>query len=108
MHWVYLAAAIALEVAGTTCLKLTRGEYLSWPALGVVVCYLSAFSCLGLSLKVLDLSVAYAIWCAGGIALIAVIGVVFFGEALGWVKLAGFAAIIAGVVALQWSSRQVP
>ena len=37
MHWILLAAAIALEISGTTCMKLSEGFTRPWPTAGVFV-----------------------------------------------------------------------
>ncbi len=47
------------------------------------------------------LGVAYGIWSACGVALIALIGAAFLGEHLTWVQVVGIALIIGGVLALE-------
>jgi small multidrug resistance pump len=61
------------------------------------------FYFLTLSLKRVDVSVAYAIWSGVGTALIATVGVLYFREPLSILKVAGLIAIIGGVVALNIS-----
>jgi len=98
MHWFYLAIAIFSEVIGTTALKAADGFTRPGPSLLVVVGYLAAFFFLGLSLRVLPVGIAYALWAALGMVLIAISGWLFFGERLDvWAKL-GLVLIIAGVV----------
>ena len=46
------------------------------------------------------LRVAYAVWAGLGTAGIAVVGYLFLGESLGWVKAGAIGLIIAGVVVL--------
>ena len=46
------------------------------------------------------MSVAYAVWAGLGTAGIAVVGYLFLGESLGWVKAGAIGLIIAGVVVL--------
>lgn len=99
--WLLLAAAIVAEVIGTSLLKLSRGFTQLWPSLGVVVFYLLALFLLALTLRTLSVGVAYAIWAGVGIALIALIGVVLFGESLDLPALLGIGLIVAGVVVLQ-------
>ena len=103
MHWIYLTFAIAFEVAGTTCMKLSAG--FSKPRLSILmgVFYAVSFSFLTVALKKVDLSVAYAIWSGVGTALIAAIGILWFREPLTLVKACGLLAIIGGVVALNLS-----
>lgn len=68
----------------------------------VVVGYLAAFFLLSQSLqRGLALGVAYGIWAAVGVALVALAGWVLFAERLTWVQGAGIALVIAGVMALE-------
>jgi small multidrug resistance pump len=68
----------------------------------VVAGYVTAFGLLSQVLKRgLAVGVAYGIWSAVGVALVALIGVLFLGEALTWIQVAGLALVIAGVAALQ-------
>jgi small multidrug resistance pump len=99
--WLLLGIAIVLEVAGTTCMKLSDGFTRPLPSLGIVVFYAGAFAALTVALKRLEVSVAYAIWSAVGTALIALIGVVLFKESFTPLKAMSLLLIVAGVVGLQ-------
>ena len=101
--WFVLVAAIAAEVGGTTCLKLSEGFSRLVPSLGVVVLYMLSFVFLAWVLKSIDLSVAYAIWAGLGTALVAGVGFLVFGEAISAVRLVSIGLIILGVVGLQLS-----
>ena len=102
--WLILCLSIALEVCGTVCLKLSDGMSRPLPILGVVLFYLSAFALMSSSLKSLEIGTVYAIWAAAGTALIAIIGMVFFGESIASGKIVGLAFVIAGVVLLKVSN----
>lgn len=97
---VCLALAIVLEVSGTTCMKLSEGFTRPWAAVGMVLFYIASFSCLTISLKRIDLGVAYAIWAGVGTALVAVIGFTYFREQVTTLKVASIALVVAGVVGL--------
>lgn len=103
MSWLYLVLAIACEVVGTTCMKLSEGFTRPWPSVTLFVAYLASLGLLTLALKGLDVSVAYAVWSGLGTALIAAIGVAAFGEALNVSKVVCLLLIIAGVVGLNLS-----
>jgi len=45
-------------------------------------------------------SVAYAIWAGLGTAAVAVIGFLFLGESMGWLKATSLGLIVLGVVGL--------
>ncbi|MGE3298498.1 MAG: multidrug efflux SMR transporter [Porticoccaceae bacterium] len=107
MHWFYLALAIAAEVVATSALKAAAGFTRPLPSALVVLGYGIAFYCLSLSLKVVPVGVAYAIWSGVGTALIAVIGWLLFGQTLDLAALIGLALIVAGVAVLQIFSRSL-
>ena len=102
-HWLYLAAAIVMEVIGTTFLKFSEGYTKVVPSVLTVVCYGLCFWLLSLTLKKVDIGVAYAIWAGAGTALIAMIGLLFFKEPMTLWKGLSIVAIIAGVVGLNIS-----
>ena len=107
MHWIYLALAIVCEVVGTTALKAADGFSRPMPVVIVVCGYLAAFLFLGLSLKNLPVGIAYAIWAAFGMVLVALIGWLAFDEKLdGW-ALAGIALIVVGTVLVSGVSQSV-
>jgi small multidrug resistance pump len=107
MHWWYLALAIAAEVVATSALKAAAGFTRPLPSVLVVLGYSIAFYCLSLSLKVVPVGVAYAIWSGVGTALIAVIGWLWLGQTLDLAALIGLALIVAGVAVMQIFSRSL-
>lgn len=100
-HWVLLAIAIVAEVIGTSFLKASDGFTRFWPSVVVVSSYCVAFYFLALTLKTLPVGIAYAVWAGAGIALIALIGWVVFGQALDLPAAVGIALIVAGIGVLQ-------
>lgn len=106
-HWLLLAMAILAEVIGTSFLKSAEGFTRLGPSVIVVVSYVVAFWCLGLTLKTLPVGIAYAVWAGAGVALIALAGYVFYGQALDAPALLGIGLIVAGVVVINLFSRTV-
>lgn len=100
MSWAYLCLAIAFEVSGTTCMKLSQGFTRLGPTIGMVIFYSLSFSMLTLVLKKMEVSVAYAVWSGLGTSLIAIIGIVWFREPATILKLFSLGLIVAGVVGL--------
>lgn len=100
MHWLYLAAAILFEVAGTTSMKLSNGLTRPLPSILIFVFYAISFTALSLALKKIPVSTAYAIWSGVGTALIAAIGIIYFREALSFIKLVCIGLIVIGVIGL--------
>jgi small multidrug resistance pump len=103
LYWTLMIAAILLEVAGTTCMKLSDGFRKLKPSIGIAIFYPLCFGCLTLAMEKIDVSVAYAVWSAIGTALITVIGITYFKERRTMVKYASIALIIIGVVTLNLS-----
>jgi small multidrug resistance pump len=103
--WFYLSIAIVSEVIATSALKAADGFSRLGPSLVVITGYALAFFFLSLTLKTLPLGVAYAIWSGAGVALIALIGWAWYGQALDAIALVGIALIVAGVVILNLCSK---
>ena len=107
MAWVYLMLAILFEVCGTTAMKISDGFQHLLPSITIFVCYGISIACLTLAVRSIEISVAYAIWSAVGMILIATIGIVWFGESATAWKLISIAVIILGVIGLRLSDRLV-
>ena len=104
--WFLLALAIALELSGTICLKLSHGFSRLLPSIGVVFFYIGSFALMAQSLKTLEVGIVYAIWAGVGTALIAVVGVLAFGESITAFKILGLLMIIGGTFLLRMASAQ--
>jgi len=96
--WIFLLAAIAVEVVGVTIMKSVADAgsvsslMVMYAMIGLSFCFLA------LSVKRLPLALAYAIWETVGLICVAFIGVRYFGESLGTLKLLGIGVLIVGVV----------
>ncbi|WP_342534368.1 multidrug efflux SMR transporter [Lysinibacillus sp. FSL K6-0057] len=96
----FLMLAIIAEVFASSMLKRTEGFTRIGPSIGVVVGYGTAFYYLALTLKVIPIGTAYAIWAGLGTALTAIVGVVLYKERFNRKKVLGILCIIMGVVVL--------
>ena len=103
MSWIYLYLSIILEIAGTTCIKLSEGYTKIVPSLIMVVCYSLSIISLGLALKKIEIGVAYAIWSGMGTFVIAAIGIVWFKESATLLKITSLILIVVGVISLNLS-----
>ena len=101
MRWVLLALAIGFETMATSCLKLSKGFTVLLPSIGTVVGYGLSFWLFSHALKRIDLSVAYAVWCAGGILLVTAVSFFYFHEPMTALKLVFILLILIGSVGLQ-------
>jgi small multidrug resistance pump len=103
--WLLLGAAILLEVAGTTSMKLSEGFTRTLPSFLIFFFYALSSMALTLALKRLDLSIAYTIWAGVGTVLIALIGFMYFGEQATLLKAVCIALIVIGAVGLNYSVK---
>lgn len=102
LTYVLLAVAILAEVAGTVSLQASQGFTRALPSVVVVIGYVISFVCLAVVLKRgLPVAVAYAIWSAAGVALVALIAAVFLDQPLGAWQVLGLFLVVAGVAALE-------
>ncbi|MAX52218.1 MULTISPECIES: DMT family transporter [unclassified Methylophaga] len=104
-HWIYLAIAIIAEVIATSALKASHEFTRLVPTLIVVTGYLTAFYFLTLSLRVIPVGIAYAIWAGLGIVLIAIISWIVYGQKLDLPALLGMGLIISGVLVINLFSN---
>ena len=105
-HWLILASAIVLEVAGTASMKLSEGFTKLVPSVLIFVFYAASFVALTFALKKIEVSIAYAVWSGAGTALIALIGILYFNESLTVLKVMSILLIIAGVIGLSLSEAK--
>jgi small multidrug resistance pump len=98
--YALLVAAIGIEVGATASLRRTHGfTDVPW-SLAVVAGYVAAIWLLGIVVRQVPVSVAYAVWAGLGTAGIAVVGVLALGERMDAVKLVALVMIVVGVVVL--------
>lgn len=105
--YAFLGIAIVAEVTGSSLLQRTEQFTKLGPSLITALCYGSSFYLLSLTLKVLPLGIAYAIWGGLGIVLTALAGVVLYKQALDLWALVGIAMIVGGVVVMNVLSKTV-
>lgn len=103
MAWLFLIIGIFLEVLGTMFLKLSDGFTNLVPSILMFVFWGAGFGFLSFALRKIDISIAYAIWSGAGIAFMAVMGMIWFGEIVSTLKIVSIALIILGVVGLNFS-----
>lgn len=74
------------------------------PGIVAVIGYAVAFYFLAMVLRTIPIGVAYAVWSGVGVAAMALIGLVMFGQKLDPAAIIGIALIVAGVVVLNTMS----
>lgn len=104
--WLFLAGAIAAEIAGTILLDYSEGFHLPVQTTAALTLYAVSFYLLTHALKSVALSIAYATWSGIGTVAVALAGVLLHNEVVSWGKAAAIAAVIGGVVLLNFANRQ--
>ena len=107
MSYFYLILAIFLEVIATSYLKKTDGFTVLTPSLVVILGYALAFYFLSLTLNVIPVGVAYAIWSGVGMVLISLAGFVLYKQFVDVPTIVGISLIIIGVVILNIYSKPI-
>lgn len=98
--WAILFGATGFELVSTYYMHLAKGFSVPAPAALAVLFYGASFYAFNLSLRGLELSVAYAVWSAVVMAALSAIGMTFLGERVSPGKITGIAAIILGTCLL--------
>ncbi|MET0757351.1 MAG: SMR family transporter [Mycobacterium sp.] len=100
--WSALAGAIIVEVIATLSLRASEGFRNRPWIIPVVVGYAASFYLLWVSLSLgMPVGIAYGVWTACGVALVAVIARFLFAEPLTPVMALGIALIVAGVLTIE-------
>jgi small multidrug resistance pump len=100
--WWALTGAILIEVVATLSLRASDGFRKKAWLLPVIVGYLASFYLLWVSLSLgMPVGIAYGVWTACGVALVAVLARFLFSEPLTPMMAAGIALIVAGVLTIE-------
>ncbi|MFD0856578.1 DMT family transporter [Actinomadura adrarensis] len=101
MHWIYLAVAVVFEIAVAISAGNAKGfTRPRWTAATLASGAVATFF-LSLALLTFDVGVGYAVWVAVSGVGIAILGALFLGQRLNWMKFVGMALVIGGVAGLQ-------
>lgn len=102
--WLTLAGGIVLEVLSTLGLRASEGfRKRVWIA-PVIIGYVASFTLVSWTLSLgMPVGIAYGVWSACGVALVALLAKALFAEPLTRTMLLGIALIIAGVLTIELS-----
>lgn len=101
--WAILMVSILCDTASAALMKTAQTESSKWKLMLSFFGFFLSLSGFALSLKAIDVSVAYGVWSAVGTALVSVLGVALFGENLNATKVFCLLMIVLGVVGLELS-----
>jgi small multidrug resistance pump len=100
--WLALAGAIGFEVFGTMSLRASDGFRKRWWIAPMAAGYLASFYLLWTSLSLgMPVAIAYGVWTACGVALVALVARLLFREPLTWLMGIGIALVVAGVLTIE-------
>jgi small multidrug resistance pump len=100
--WAALTGAILFEVLATIALRTSDGFRKRTWIVPVALGYVASFCLLWLTLRLgMHVGIAYGVWTACGVALVAVAARVLFREPLTWLMVVGIALIVAGVLTIE-------
>jgi len=100
--------AVLSEVIATTSLKFSEGFTKLFPSIIVILGYGTSFYLLSLSLKVIPIGTAYALWSGIGIVLTVIAGFVIWRESMDWARGIGIFLILLGIAIINLFSKAVP
>jgi small multidrug resistance pump len=96
--YLFLIGAILCEVAGTMLLPVSQNFTKLIPTTLLTIFYLTAFYLLTFVVDKLPIAIVYATWSGLGIFTIALLGYIFFKQALSWSSIIGLFLIVMGVI----------
>jgi len=99
--------AVLSEVIATTSLKFSEGFTRLVPSIVVVVGYGLSFYLLSITLKVMPIGIAYALWSGIGITLTVIAGKIIWNESLDWARVTGIILIIIGILVINLFSNAI-
>ncbi len=103
--WAVLALAIVFEVGGTICMRLSDGFTKLTPSVLIFAFYACSFALNVMVIRVLGLSVVYAVWSGVGTVATSLIGYLYFKEPATALKMASAGLIVLGVMGMHAASR---
>ncbi|MBM0636697.1 EamA family transporter [Campylobacter sp. VicNov18] len=95
MAWLFLIAAIAFEVLGTSFLKI-ENQILGYIFMTLFIAFSYFF--MGKAIKKIQVGIAYAIWELLGIIFILLISFIVFKESLSLMQIIGITLAIIGII----------
>jgi len=103
--YLCLFIAIAFEIIATSSLKASNQFSRLLPSVITVIGYLGAFYFFSITIKTMNLGIAYALWAGIGIVAITLIGFILYKQKPDLPAILGIVLIIAGVAVINLFSK---
>ena len=105
MAWILLFVAGLFEVVWAYSMKLSNGfTHLTYSIITVVM-MIASFGLLSVAMRTLPLGAAYTIWTGVGAVGAFIVGIVFLGEQISFMRACAAVLIIGGLVLMKLSSH---
>ena len=101
MNWVVLLLAGLLEIVWAVGMKYSEGFTRLWPSVLTILAMLGSFAGLAYAMRTLPLGTAYVIWTGIGAVGSVIVGILCFGEAATFSRIACVILIVAGILGLK-------
>ncbi|WP_034433460.1 DMT family transporter [Candidatus Contendibacter odensensis] len=102
MAWLYLITAGLFEIGWPVGLKLS--QTLGRLVIGVIIavaCMTASGILLWLAQRTIPIGTAYAVWTGIGAAGTFIVGILFYGDSAGALRLVSVGLIVAGIIGLK-------
>ena len=99
--WLVILASGLLEIAFSVSMKLSDSFTRLVPSVVSIAAAILSVWLMSLTLKVIPIGTAYAVWAGIGAAGTAVVGMLVFQEPANLVRMACIGLVVAGIVGLQ-------
>ena len=102
--WIILIIAGAFEVVWASAMKQSDGFTRLWPSITTIAAMLASFGLLAWAMRVLPLGTAYVVWTGIGAIGAFLVGIMFFGESIGFLRILAATLIVSGMILMKVSS----
>jgi len=104
LAWTTLVISGLVDVAWALSMKQAQGYTRpGWSILSLLLLGLFVYL-LGLTLRVLPVGTAYAVWTGIGAVSTVALGILLFEEPITWLRIGSIALVVVGIVGLKLSS----
>ena len=102
--WIILIVAGLFEVVWASAMKHSDGFTRFWPSAVTIAAMLASFGLLAWAMRVLPLGTAYVVWTGIGAIGAFLVGIMFFGEGVGALRIVAAILIVSGMALMKAAS----
>lgn len=101
MAWIVLIIAGVFEVVWASAMKQSHGFTRLWPSIVTIATMLASVGLLAWAMRSLPLGTAYVVWTGIGAVGAFVVGITFFGESIGALRIVAAILIVSGLTLMK-------